>query len=81
MILDEATSSLDAVSEDFINRAIVSLHDSTTVIMVAHRLSTIRLADSLIYLEDGKLVAQANFEKLRELVPNFDKQAAIMGIT
>ena len=81
LILDEATSSLDAVSEDFINRAIVALHDSTTVIMVAHRLSTIRLADSLIYLEDGKLVAQANFEKLRDLVPNFDKQAAIMGIT
>lgn len=65
LILDEATSSLDAVSEDFISKAITKLRASTTVVVVAHRLSTIRLADSLIYLEDGKLVAQANFIKLR----------------
>jgi ABC-type bacteriocin/lantibiotic exporter with double-glycine peptidase domain len=80
LILDEATSSLDAVSEDFIGRAITKLQVSTTVVVVAHRLSTIRLADSLVYLEDGKLVAQANFTKLRELVPDFDKQALLMGI-
>ncbi|NCU77617.1 MAG: ATP-binding cassette domain-containing protein [Synechococcaceae bacterium WB7_1C_051] len=80
LILDEATSSLDAVSEDFIGRAITKLQVSTTVVVVAHRLSTIRLADSLVYLEDGKLVAQANFTKLRELVPDFDKQAMLMGI-
>jgi ATP-binding cassette subfamily C protein len=81
LILDEATSSLDAVSEDFISRAIKKLQASTTVVVVAHRLSTIRLADSLVYLEEGKLVAQANFSKLRELVPDFDKQATLMGIT
>jgi ABC-type multidrug transport system fused ATPase/permease subunit len=81
LILDEATSSLDAVSEDFISRAITKLQVSTTVVVVAHRLSTIRLADSLVYLEEGKLVAQANFSKLRELVPDFDKQATLMGIT
>lgn len=81
LILDEATSSLDAVSEDFISRAITKLQASTTVVVVAHRLSTIRSADSLVYLEDGKLVAQANFSKLRELVPDFDKQATLMGIT
>lgn len=80
LILDEATSSLDAVSEDFISRAITKLQASTTVVVVAHRLSTIRLADSLVYLQDGKLVAQANFTKLRELVPDFDKQATLMGI-
>jgi len=81
LILDEATSSLDAVSEDFISRAITKLQASTTVVVVAHRLSTIRSADSLVYLEDGKLVAHANFSKLRELVPDFDKQATLMGIT
>jgi len=81
LIMDEATSSLDAVSEDFISRAITKLQTSTTVVVVAHRLSTIRLADSLVYLEEGKLVAQANFSKLRELVPDFDKQATLMGIT
>ena len=81
LIMDEATSSLDAVSEDFISRAIKKLQASTTVVVVAHRLSTIRLADSLVYLEEGKLVAQANFSKLRELVPDFDKQATLMGIT
>ena len=80
LILDEATSSLDAVSEDFISRAITKLQASTTVVVVAHRLSTIRLADSLVYLQDGKLVAQANFTNLRELVPDFDKQATLMGI-
>jgi ATP-binding cassette subfamily C protein len=80
LILDEATSSLDAVSEDFISRAITKLQATTTVVVVAHRLSTIRLADSLVYLQDGKLVAQANFTKLRELVPDFDKQATLMGI-
>lgn len=81
LILDEATSSLDAVSEDFISRAITKLQASTTVVVVAHRLSTIRSADSLVYLADGKLVAQANFSKLRELVPDFDRQASLMGIT
>src|ERR1700722_20009914 len=53
LILDEATSSLDALSEVHIKNAIASLHGEVTQILIAHRLSTIEHADKIIYLENG----------------------------
>lgn len=52
LILDEATSSLDSISEDRIKSAIVNLHHSVTQIIVAHRLTTIEHADRIIYIEE-----------------------------
>ena len=56
LILDEATSHLDAVNEGLVRRALEDLmHDRTTVV-IAHRLSTVRNADTLIVLDEGRVV-------------------------
>jgi ABC-type multidrug transport system fused ATPase/permease subunit len=80
IILDEATSSLDAVTEHAITSAIKGLKGSVTLIVVAHRLSTIQDADTVIYLSDGQLVAQGSFEEVRQNVPDFEEQAQVMGL-
>ena len=51
-----------------------------TVVMIAHRLSAVRHADLVVYMESGKVVATGNFDEVRKLVPNFDKQAQLMGL-
>lgn len=80
LILDEATSSLDAETEEMISSAINSLRGNTTVISIAHRLSTVRNADLVVYLENGKILSQGKFEEVRAQVPQFDKQAKLMGL-
>lgn len=64
LILDEATSSLDAISELHIKNAIASLHGEVTQILIAHRLSTIEHADKIIYLERGVKIAEGTKEEL-----------------
>ncbi len=80
IILDEATSSLDAITEQAITSAIKGLKGSVTLIVVAHRLSTIQDADTVAYLADGQLVAQGSFEEVRKSVPDFEEQAQVMGL-
>jgi ABC-type multidrug transport system fused ATPase/permease subunit len=80
LVLDEATSSLDGETEASISEAIHTLRGSTTVVMIAHRLSTVRDADIVVYLTDGAVVATGTFEKVRNAVPNFDHQAKLMGL-
>ena len=64
LILDEATSQLDSETEKFIQQAIKVLHNKLTIIIVAHRLSTIRFADTVNVLEKGKIVEHGTFEHL-----------------
>jgi ATP-binding cassette, subfamily B, bacterial PglK len=52
----------------------------TTIIIVAHRLSTVQNADIVVYLSDGKIIAQGSFEQVRAKVPEFDSQAKLMGL-
>ena len=80
LVLDEATSSLDGETEASISDAIQTMKGSITVIMIAHRLSTVRNADVVIYMEAGKLIAAGTFEEVRNLVPGFDRQAKLMGL-
>ena len=80
LILDEATSALDGGTEADVSEAIHGLHGSTTVIMIAHRLSTIRNADLVVYMENGSILAQGTFNEVRNTIPNFDKQANLMGL-
>jgi ABC-type multidrug transport system fused ATPase/permease subunit len=80
LVLDEATSSLDGETEANITDAINALRGSTTVVIIAHRLSTIRDADIVVYLADGKVTAVGTFEEVRASVPDFDKQAKLMGL-
>lgn len=64
LILDEATSSLDTHSERFIQKAIENISSKTTVIVVAHRLSTIKKADRIYVLEHGKVVEEGTYADL-----------------
>ncbi len=80
LILDEATSSLDAESETRISEAIQTLKGRTSIVIVAHRLSTVRHADKIIYLDEGKIVGEGNFQELRKLLPEFDHQSKLMGL-
>jgi len=80
LILDEATSSLDGETEANVSSAISNLRGKVTVVLIAHRLSTIRNVDRIYYLHEGKILASGNFDELRILVPDFDKQAKFMGI-
>jgi ABC-type multidrug transport system fused ATPase/permease subunit len=80
LILDEATSALDADTELAISEAINLLKGATTVIMIAHRLSSVRKVNRVVYMDSGVIVAEGNFEAVRNLVPDFDRQAKLMGL-
>lgn len=80
LVLDEATSSLDAQTEADITEAIKSLKGKTTIIMIAHRLSFVRNADQVIFMNNGIIESIGTFEEVRKEVPNFDKQANLMGL-
>jgi ABC-type multidrug transport system fused ATPase/permease subunit len=80
LILDEATSSLDGETELAISTALHNLGDDVTVIVIAHRLATVRSASQVIYLEEGRILAKGSFEEVRRQIPNFDKQAKLMGL-
>jgi ABC-type bacteriocin/lantibiotic exporter with double-glycine peptidase domain len=80
LVLDEATSALDGETEANVSSAIRSLKGDVTVILIAHRLSTVREADQVVYIEDGKILATGTFEEVRKAVPNFDRQASLMGL-
>jgi len=80
LVLDEATSSLDGQTESDLAEALHNLKGKVTVVMIAHRLSSVRKVDTLIYLENGLVRAMGSFEKVRSEVPNFDQQANLMGL-
>ena len=64
LILDEATSSLDSESEHIVAQAISNLFGKQTVIAIAHRLSTLKEMDRIVYLEQGKIVEEGTFSVL-----------------
>ena len=80
LVLDEATSSLDSETEQRISKAIQNLQGKVTVVIIAHRLSTVREADHVYYLEDGKIKASGSFEVVRKMSPGFDQQAKLLGL-
>jgi len=64
LILDEVTSSLDAESENVVNAAIADLKGKVTLIVVAHRLTTIKSMDRILLMENGHLAASGSYEEL-----------------
>jgi ATP-binding cassette subfamily C protein len=81
LILDEATSSLDAVTESKVMETVKSLRGKTTVVIVAHRLSTIKDADQVIYLEDGIVLGMGTFTELQKKLPQFEEQIRLGQLT
>jgi subfamily B ATP-binding cassette protein MsbA len=66
LILDEATSHLDTESEMLVQKALANLMTGRTVIVIAHRISTIRRADKIVVLEAGRIVETGTHEELVE---------------
>jgi ATP-binding cassette subfamily B protein len=64
IILDEATSAVDSITEQYIQKAIANIFSAKTVIAVAHRLSTIKNSDMILVLEDGQIIERGNHEQL-----------------
>ena len=80
LILDEATSSLDDITEKTIMEEVNKLSKDITIIMIAHRLSTVKKCDKIYILENGKLKNQGSFNELisdsdlfKEYASNFKK--------
>jgi len=80
LVLDEATSSLDGVTEADITDAVNNLKGGVTIIIIAHRLSTVRESDVIHYMSHGQLTKSGTFEELKASVPDFAKQAKLMGL-
>ncbi len=70
LILDESTSSLDNLAQENIKKSIDNLKGKSTIVIVAHRLSTIKNVDKIFFLEDGKIIDNGSFD---ELINNNDK--------
>jgi ABC-type multidrug transport system fused ATPase/permease subunit len=80
LILDEATSALDGETEALISQTIKELKGKCTVILIAHRLSSVMNADKVIFMENGEIKAEGTFSDVRKLSPDFEKQVKLMGI-
>lgn len=71
LVLDEATSALDNLTEHEIAKTLRVLQGTLTIVIVAHRLSTVRHADTLVFLKDGQVEAEGSFEEVRAASPDF----------
>jgi len=79
LILDEATSALDVETENQIITAIDSIRESRTIIVIAHRLSTVLNADKIFFIKEGQILGSGKFDALRRALPDFDRQAELAG--
>jgi ATP-binding cassette subfamily C protein len=79
LILDEATSALDAGSEAFVSASLAKLGAGVTVIVIAHRLSTVQHSDAVHVVEAGRIVASGKFSALRKTVPMVAEYVKLMS--
>jgi ABC-type multidrug transport system fused ATPase/permease subunit len=74
LVLDEVTSALDVETEDLIMQSVHGLRGSSTVLIVAHRLSTVQHADQVIYIDGGRVAGVGTFIELRNTLPQLRRQ-------
>jgi len=80
LVMDEATSALDGMTESQVSEELIKLKGNVTLILIAHRLSTVEKADLVIYLSAGRIIASGTFEEVKAKVPDFKKQASLLGL-
>ena len=80
LILDEPTSSLDAISEEIVFAALQRLRARRTTIVIAHRLSTVRNADRILVLDDGQIAAQGRHEDLLKTSQLYRRMCARLSV-
>ena len=73
ILFDEATSALDNETQEKIQRAIENMKNEYTILIIAHRLSTIIHSDRILYLENGKIIAQGTHHELLNKCPSYQK--------
>lgn len=76
LVLDEATSSLDNATEKAVIQAVEALKGERTIVMIAHRLTTVQNCDKLYFLKDGRIEAEGNYAELADAHPEFRVMAA-----
>ena len=76
LVLDEATSALDNATEQSVMDAIGALNNDLTILLIAHRLTTVQKCDFIVELDHGRVVAQGTYEQLLELSPSFRRMAS-----
>ena len=79
LVFDEATSALDNATEQSVMDAIEGLSDDLTILLIAHRLTTVRHCDIIVELSHGQVVAQGTYEQLLESSPSFRSMAMVMN--
>ena len=79
LVFDEATSALDNVTERFVMDAIEGLTRGLTIVLIAHRLTTVRRCDVIVEMEHGRTVAQGTYEQLLERSASFRRMAHAVG--
>lgn len=77
LVLDEATSALDNATERKISETIDSLSGSVTIVLVAHRLSTVKNADRIVFMSNGRIEAEGTFEDVQRCSPEFANLVAL----
>lgn len=80
LVMDEATSALDTSTEAAVTNAIKELQGQVSVIVVAHRLATIRHSNQVCFMRDGEMIARGTFEEVVAAEPDFAAQAALAGL-
>lgn len=80
VVFDEATSALDAEIESRVTESIYKLKGKCTLIVIAHRLSTVRLADQVCFLNNGAIEDSGTFEEIKTRNPEFKNLANLMGL-
>jgi ABC-type multidrug transport system fused ATPase/permease subunit len=80
LVMDEATSALDATTEKELSVSLGNLQTRVTIVVVAHRLSTVVAADKIVYIANGEILAEGSMEEVRSRIPEFDQQAQLLGI-
>ncbi|MCD9622769.1 ABC transporter ATP-binding protein [Rhabdothermincola salaria] len=81
LVLDEATAALDVETEAAVVESVAALAGELTLVVVAHRLSTIRRCDRVAYLEAGRVRHVGSFDETAELIPEFARAVALAGLT
>lgn len=81
LVMDEATSALDTATESQVTAAIAAIGNSVTKIVVAHRLATIRDADIIFFMRDGKVAGRGTFAELVAQFDDFARQAELSGLS
>lgn len=78
LVFDEATSALDSATERSVMETIDGLGGEMTVLLIAHRITTVRHCDIIVELESGRMVAKGTYEQLLKISPSFRKSAMVL---